>query len=119
MKLARLDSDIGRAQNAYDVFVALDDADRRGQECSIVPAQRPTIFCPIVRLRIFIDLDGELRSMDMLLGAALASAGGASAPIPSWRRACMRAVRPMTTARLIRRAENLRLPRGRSRGRHD
>ena len=29
MKLARLDSDIGRAQNAYDVFVALDDACRR------------------------------------------------------------------------------------------
>ena len=37
MKLARLDSDIGRAQNAYDVFVALDDAGRRVGKCSIVP----------------------------------------------------------------------------------
>ncbi|MCI5549648.1 MAG: GNAT family N-acetyltransferase [Clostridiales bacterium] len=73
MKLARLDSDIGRAQNAYDVFVALDDAGRRVGKCSIVPYKADDLLpdCPF---NIFIDLDGELRSMDMLLGAALASA---------------------------------------------
>ena len=70
MKLARLDSDIGRAQNAYDVFVALDDAGRRVGKCSIVPYKADDLLpdCPF---NIFIDLDGELRSMDMLLGAAL------------------------------------------------
>ena len=73
MKLARLDSDIGRAQNAYDVFVALDDAGRRVGKCSIVPYKADDLLpdCPF---NIFIDLDGELRSMDMLLGAALAVA---------------------------------------------
>ena len=72
MKLARLDSEIGRAQNAYDVFVALDDAGKRLGKCSIVPYKADELLpdCPF---NIFIDLDGTLESMDMLIGAALAS----------------------------------------------
>lgn len=73
MKLARLDGDIGRAQNAYDVFVALDDNGRRLGKCSVVPYKADELLpdCPF---NIFIDLDGELKSMDMLLGAAMATA---------------------------------------------
>ena len=72
MRLARLDSEIGRAQNAYDVFVALDDAGKRLGKCSIVPYKADELLpdCPF---NIFIDLDGTLESMDMLIGAALAS----------------------------------------------
>lgn len=73
MKLARLDGEMGGAQNAYDVFVALDDAGRRMGKCSVVPYRADELLpdCPF---NIFLDLDGALESMDMLLGAALASA---------------------------------------------
>ena len=73
MKLARLDGEMGGAQNAYDVFVALDDAGRRVGKCSVVPYRADELLpdCPF---NIFLDLDGALESMDMLLGAALASA---------------------------------------------
>lgn len=73
MKLARLDGEMGGAQNAYDVFVALDDAGRRLGKCSVVPYRADELLpdCPF---NIFLDLDGALESMDMLLGAALASA---------------------------------------------
>ena len=72
MKLARLDSDLGRTQNAFDVFVALDDAGRRLGKCSIVPYKADDLLpdCPF---NIFIDMDSALESMDMLMGAALAS----------------------------------------------
>lgn len=73
MKLARLDGEMGGAQNAYDVFVALDDTGRRVGKCSVVPYRADELLpdCPF---NIFLDLDGALESMDMLLGAALASA---------------------------------------------
>ena len=87
MKLARLDSDIGRAQNAYDVFVALDDAGRRVGKCSIVPYKADDLLpdCPF---NIFIDCWARRWPRPRWC----------IAPIPSWRRACMLAARPTTAA---------------------
>lgn len=72
MKLARLESDLGRTQNAYDVFVALDDDGRMVGKCSVVPYKADSLLpdCPF---NVLIDMDGALESMDMLMGAALAS----------------------------------------------
>ena len=71
MRLARIESGAGRPRNAYDVFVALDDGGRRIGKCTVISYQADSLLpdCPY---NIYLDLDGQLGCMDMLLGAALA-----------------------------------------------
>lgn len=73
MKLTRLDGEMGHVRNAYDVFVAMDDAGKRLGKCAVVPYKADSLLpdCPF---NIFIDMESALESVDMLLGAALASA---------------------------------------------
>ena len=73
MKLAKIDSGPGRPGNAAAVFVALDDAGQYAGKCVVIPyiAQSLLPDCPF---NIYLDIDGRMSAMDLLLGAGLAAA---------------------------------------------